>query len=540
MKVKQRLWWVLGGVFLVFCIGFVLAAYHYSWSDTGFLNKSLWDWLQLLIVPLMLAVVALVFQLANTRTDRLIARQRYEQDQKISLDKQHEDLLQAYIDKMSELLVEKHLHESAPDDDVREIARVRTLTVLSRVDKTRKRSVLLFLYEASLILIDKDKHIIDLHGADLSETDLSETDLSEADLSNADLSGANLSGTTLRKADLHEAKLRRTYLGSVDLSGTKLIGTDLSNANLHHANLSSATLELADLSDANLRGAILSGVQLFGADLSGANLREANLSDAILREADLSGADLSDAILRRADLHGAKLREAAQLFGADLKEATLDEADRRDAKVATELEASAKAETSPKLPNPDRKYPSRPDGVRGPLRTFGGPLRLPCNVKYTGDEYTVKYIQRARSVLVGKYIIPVLIFLGLIISLFYFPSLSVYIGIGILIMILVFIYIFINYWDDIYILTSKRVIDINRRFIFLDEEHLSIEYGQIKDVRVQVSNPLYIALDVGNVVVETPGNNPDLVMRVVDHPFAIQDMVYTVKKYREKQQERKR
>ncbi len=205
-------------------------------------------------------------------------------------------------------------------------------------------------------------------------------------------------------------------------------------------------------------------------------------------------------------------------------------------KLQDSLAKLAQKEDLPTLPNPDEKYERfhRPGRVRGPLRTFGGPLRLPCNVKYNGDEYTVKYIQRARSVLIGKYIIPVLIFLGLIISLFYFPSLDVYIGIGILIMILVFIYIFINYWDDIYILTSKRIIDINRKFIFLDEEHLSIEYGQIKDVRVKVSNPLYIALNVGKVIVETPGNNPDLIMRVVDHPFAVQDMVYTVKGHKEK------
>ena len=196
----------------------------------------------------------------------------------------------------------------------------------------------------------------------------------------------------------------------------------------------------------------------------------------------------------------------------------------------------AQKEEIPTLPDPDEKYARfhQPGRVRGPLRTFGGPLHLPCNVKYTSDEYTVKYIQRARSVLVGKFVIPVLIFLGLIISLFYFPSLDVYIGIGILVMIFVFLYIFINYWDDIYILTTKRVIDIDRKFIFLDEEHLSIDYGQIKDIRVEVSNPLYIALNVGRVIVETPGNNPDLVMRVVDHPFAVQDMIDTVKGHRQK------
>src|SRR5437588_10725044 len=113
MKGRQCLW-VLGGVFLLFCVGFVVATYRFSWSGTGFLNKSLWDWLQLLIVPLALAVVALVFQLANARTEHQIAQQRYEQDkqiaaeryvndQYIALDKQREDLLQTYLDRMTEL-----------------------------------------------------------------------------------------------------------------------------------------------------------------------------------------------------------------------------------------------------------------------------------------------------------------------------------------------------------------------------------------------------------------------------------------------------
>jgi Bacterial PH domain/PASTA domain len=193
-------------------------------------------------------------------------------------------------------------------------------------------------------------------------------------------------------------------------------------------------------------------------------------------------------------------------------------------------------ETPPELPNPDEKYARfhRPEKVRGPLRTFGGPLHLPCNVTYNGDEYTVKYIQRARSVLVAKLIPPVLIFLGLIVSLFYLTALELYISIAILAMFFVFAYIIINYWDDIYILTSKRIIDINRRFVFLDEEHLSIEYSQIKSVDVRVGNPIYLALDVGRVIVETPGNNPDIIMRVVDHPFSIQDMIYHVKGYKEK------
>ena len=68
-------------------------------------GKTLWDWLQLLIVPLALALVALLFQRATTRTeqqitqqryenDQHIVQQRYEKDQELAIQKQREDLLQ--------------------------------------------------------------------------------------------------------------------------------------------------------------------------------------------------------------------------------------------------------------------------------------------------------------------------------------------------------------------------------------------------------------------------------------------------------------
>ena len=62
-------------------------------------------------------------------------------------DNQHETALQAYIDKMSELLLEKNLRNSAKEDEVSKIARVRTLTILPLLDGNRKSSLLKFLYE---------------------------------------------------------------------------------------------------------------------------------------------------------------------------------------------------------------------------------------------------------------------------------------------------------------------------------------------------------------------------------------------------------
>ncbi len=198
MKVRQRLWCVLGGVFLLFCGGFVVATYRFGWTATGFLNKSLWDWLQLLIVPLVLAVVALVFQLTNAHTGRQIAQQRYEQEQQIALDKQHEDLLQAYLDRIAELLLKENLRTS-PSEEVRNVARVRIITVLTQLNARRISYVFAFLREAGLMSTRTT--------SDSSVVSLKDADLRAVKWGQADLSGADLDGTNLREADLSYAYL---------------------------------------------------------------------------------------------------------------------------------------------------------------------------------------------------------------------------------------------------------------------------------------------------------------------------------------------
>src|SRR5439155_20604009 len=114
-------------------------------------GKTLWDWLQLLVIPVVLATGALLFNFAITRTEQRIAAQRYEHDQQIALDKQREDLLQAYLDRMSELLLKEKLRSSEVDAEVRNVARVRTITILTQLDARRIGYVFTFLREARLM-----------------------------------------------------------------------------------------------------------------------------------------------------------------------------------------------------------------------------------------------------------------------------------------------------------------------------------------------------------------------------------------------------
>ncbi len=167
----------------------------------------------------------MLFNLATTRTEQKIAAQRYEQDRHIALDKQREGLLQTYLDRMSELLLKEKLRSSAVDAEVRNVARVRTATILFQLDARRIGYVFAFLRESRLMSTKPNDSIVSL-----SQTNLSKINLSQATLYKADLRGAILSRADLYKADLSEANLSEANLSRADLRGAIVTSEQLETA----------------------------------------------------------------------------------------------------------------------------------------------------------------------------------------------------------------------------------------------------------------------------------------------------------------------
>ena len=274
------------------------------WMWTKFGEKSGWDWMQLLIIPVVLALGGLLFSLAQDARQQEAEERRAQAQRDAEEQRAQDELLRAYFEEMGNLLLDEDLRTSQKDDEASTLARARTLTILGRVDPKRKRGVVSFLYEAKLIR--KPQPIVSLASADLSDADLTDADLEEAYLEDAHLEDAHLA-----EANLIKAALRRANLGGADLSDASLLETDLRDADLRDA----------DLSDARPRQADLRHADLGGADLGGADLSFADLKNADLRDADLSGAALSKADLRHADLGGADLREIKGVTAEDLEQA---------------------------------------------------------------------------------------------------------------------------------------------------------------------------------------------------------------------------
>jgi uncharacterized protein YjbI with pentapeptide repeats len=277
-------------------------------------EKTLWDWLGLLGVIAIPVVVGLfTFQQgrASEANRRLRVKEsqenrksKQETDFKIAEDNRQEAALQAYIDKMSELILHEDLLNENRTEGARRIARQQTLTTLPRLDAKRKGIVIRFLSESELndvIYLDG----ADLHSANLMRAPLKSAHLSRADLTRANLLKADLTGADLSKADLSGASLKGvTGITIEELENqTKLLkGAIMPDGKMY------SNSRGVDLSGVDLSGVDLSGIDLTRADLSGVNFRKANLSNATLCNAILSNADLSKADLTGADLSGANLQ----------------------------------------------------------------------------------------------------------------------------------------------------------------------------------------------------------------------------------------
>lgn len=208
----------------------------------------------------------------------------------------------------------------------------------------------------------------------------------------------------------------------------------------------------------------------------------------------------------------------------------------QDQQMRMVIDKLGKKDDVPKLPDADERYAHwhNPAKLRGPLRRFGGPLRLPAEVHYPADEYTVMYLQRTKWLLIARLIGPAAALLLDVILAFVFPIVTIPALIVALILLVVAGLLTVNYVDDVFILTNKRIIDIERKYVFLYEAHIEAEYKNIRESKVQMKHIIQNLLDVGNVIVETPGSQPDIHITMVDHPFFILDKINEVKGFKEK------
>jgi hypothetical protein len=139
-----------------------------------------------LIVAGGVAAITAAVGLLNLR----LTRRNLEQQRELEAQRAQGTALQAYYEQIGKLITEYDLRNTQREE-IRELARGQTLTVLQEVDRAGKESLITFLYKAGLL------PAVALTGADLRGVVLRIADLDRANLERANLRGAKVTDEQL-------------------------------------------------------------------------------------------------------------------------------------------------------------------------------------------------------------------------------------------------------------------------------------------------------------------------------------------------------
>jgi hypothetical protein len=240
------------GILLVLVIAIALVAigaYSRGWEWTGFQGKTLWNWMQLLLVPIILALGGLFFtqmeRLNSARAQELTQQQIGQTQERLNIDAEQARLNQELdrygqatqrfmqaIDRFGSDILEVRmggiysLERTAREDPNYHWPIMEVLSTYVQKHAPRKpaeesgeehppypdiQAILTVIGRRSLYHRDVEYGIIDLSNTDLRKAYLWNAYLQEAHLQGADLRGANLEGADLRASSgLTDKQLEHT------------------------------------------------------------------------------------------------------------------------------------------------------------------------------------------------------------------------------------------------------------------------------------------------------------------------------------------
>lgn len=203
-------------------------------------SKTLWDWLELIVIPFVLSLIAWFLSLSDKKHE--LERET---------DAQHQKTLIDFLEKIHELVVTDRLGDSSCTSDINQLARSYILFVFRALDKNRKAEALQIIYEMKLInCMPKIK----LHGANLNNSHLE----------SAPLIGVEIKGAYFKNANFKHANLQNSIF----------LGSNFCNADFRNSNLTNVDFSYSDLTNANFKGCQLSSTIFSYAKTQGAKPRK--------------------------------------------------------------------------------------------------------------------------------------------------------------------------------------------------------------------------------------------------------------------------
>jgi uncharacterized protein YjbI with pentapeptide repeats len=213
--------------------------------------KTLWDWLDLLIIPVTIGIIGWLF----SKIEKEKSKKREEE-------RSQNETLESFLQTMTNLIIE-HKLQNTPTSQTLAIARARINIAINNLNGERKGQVLQFLYESDLINIIPKLSLLgaNFQNAVLDEIVLGKSEIKGVYFNKSSIQNANLNGAIFTGCDFSEVNFSNSLVKNVDLSyanltKAKLINLDLTTVNFEGANLTKANLKESKILKKQLEGII--------------------------------------------------------------------------------------------------------------------------------------------------------------------------------------------------------------------------------------------------------------------------------------------
>lgn len=316
---------VLFGILAILILAYLIwQGYKQNWTGfnitpnySGYRpGKYLWDWLEIIIVPLVLTLIGVYF---NARQKKVEIENATETEKRRTIQnqiKEQESELSRYFEKINDLILRDGLAKESASLEVKSIARSMTTEIFQRISIEYAPKVINYLYENHLI--GKENCKVNLSGVALARIDLSERNLNNVNLSGIKIYAGNLSGTDFSNSNLSDAVLFECNLRNSKFTNTDITATDLKNCNLVLADFRNAQGSRADFSYTHMYETVFENANLhkseyFQSRMIQVNFQKANLSGAIFSQATIWDCFMKETNLQDTNISFAYISGSAPL-----------------------------------------------------------------------------------------------------------------------------------------------------------------------------------------------------------------------------------
>lgn len=232
-----------------------------SWLIKGLKGKTSWNYLEMIVIPLFLAIT---IGIINYRmNEKQVEIQKFINNSQLEIQRniRNQASLEKYLEEIGKLITVCRSNESCNyESNQSNLVRAWTITISRILDSTEKVLVLNYLYESKLIGFDRPniekKIIFDSFDKDPPEYIQCKEPI----------------------VLLNKTNFEKINIQNINLTCISLLEVNLTKSNFSNSNLSGAFLYKANLKESNFLNSNLSGVFFYKADLRGANFSESNLT----------------------------------------------------------------------------------------------------------------------------------------------------------------------------------------------------------------------------------------------------------------------